>query len=216
MSLLIRWKTRKTRHELLKLREQLELARKALSLLEEKYKLLMQEAQDVRQTVLPFQQKLEERIENAYALLSESVISVGFRKVYRAALSTQPNDQVEMRWTTIRGVAVPRLFPKIEKRNLLQRGHGLTSTNYLIDKTAEAFEDTLDCLVQVAELVNILKILEKEIDKTRIRVSALQKVLIPSLENEIKMIENRLEEAELHRHVLVKWAKEQGLRGVQS
>lgn len=192
----------------------MKLAKKALNLLEEKYRILLQEAQDVRQTVLPFQQELEEKIKVASALLSESIISIGFRKVYRAALSTHANDEVEMMWTTVRGVAVPRLTSRIRKRNPLQRGYGLTSTSHSVDKAAETFEDVLNYLVHVAELENILRILEEEIDRTRIRVSALQKVLIPSLEHEIKMIESRLEEKEMHRHVLVKWAKEREVRSV--
>lgn len=211
MSLLIRWKTRRSRHELLRLREQLELAKKALALLEEKFKILMQEAQSVRSNILPFQQELAEKIDDAYSLLSESLISLGFRKVYKAALSTHPNDETGVRWTTIRGVAVPRLVSQIQKRTPLKRGYGLRDTNYMLDRTAEASEDMLIRLVQVTEKVNILRILEREIDKTRVRVSALQRVLIPSLENEIKMIENRLEENEMARHIMVKWAREREL-----
>jgi V/A-type H+-transporting ATPase subunit D len=208
LSLLIRFRTRRTRHELLKLREQLELAKKALTLLEEKYKILLEEAHNVRNTILPFQQELADKIEDAYALLSGSVISLGLRNVYKACVSTLPNDDVEMKWTSVRGVAVPRLFSKIQKRTPLKRGYGLTDTNYALDKTADAFEDTVIYLVQVAELANILRILEKEINKTRVRVSALQKVLIPSLEHETRVIENRLEESEMERRVMIRWARE--------
>lgn len=211
MSPLIKFKTRRTRHELLKLRQQLELAKKALTLLEEKYKILMQETQDARSNILPFQQQLTDKIDNAYSLLSESLISLGLRNVHKAALSTHANDEIEMRWTTIRGVAVPRLASRIQRRTPLKRGYGLRGTNYMLDKTAEAFEDMTIYLVHLAETVNILRILEKEIDKTRVRVSALQKVLIPSLQNEIRIIENRLEENEMERHVMVRWAKEKRL-----
>jgi V/A-type H+-transporting ATPase subunit D len=208
MSPLIRWKTRRTRHELLKLKDQLELAQKAHTLLEEKYKILTQEAQHIRGTLLPFQQKLMSKVEAAYALLSEATISLGLRKVYRAALSTQANDEVEIRWTTIRGVSAPRLVSKIQKRTPLERGYGLASTNHLLDRAAEAFEDTLISLLRVAELENIHRILKREIKKTRIRVSALEKVLIPSVKNEIKIIGNKLEEHERERHTMVKWIKE--------
>ncbi len=212
LSLLIKLRTRRTRHELLKLEDQLNIAEKALNLLQEKYRLLMQEVEDVRKTLLPFQQELADKIAKAYALLSELIISLGFRKVYRAALSTQANDEVDVRWTTIRGVAVPRLESKIQKRNLLQRGYSMTGTDHLVDKSAETFEDMLAYLIQVAELENILRIWEKEIERTRVRVSALQKVLIPSLRHEINVIESSLEERDRHRHVLVKWAKERELQ----
>ncbi len=208
LSLLIKLKARRTRYDLLKLRAQLEIAEKALGLLEEKYRLLLHEVGEVRKTLLPFQQELADKVAKAYALLSEAVVSLGFRKVYRAALSTKANDEVEMKWTTIRGVAVPRLESKIKKRDPLQRGYSLTSTDHLVDKAAEAFEDMLAYMIHVAELENILRMWKREMEHTRVRVSALQKVLIPSLQHEIRMIENSIEEHDRHRHVQVKWVKE--------
>jgi V/A-type H+-transporting ATPase subunit D len=208
MSSRIRWRTRRTRHELIRLKDRLELAKKAHILLEEKYKVLMQEAQHVRRTLVPFQQELDSRVKKAFWLLSETVISIGLRNVYKAALATTPNDDVEMSWTTVRGVSVPKLNSKIQTRTPLERGYGLTTTNYSLDKTAEAVENTVISLVEVAELKNILRILEEEIDKTAIRVSALEKVLIPSLEGEIKIIEGKLEEKERAGHIMVKWIKE--------
>lgn len=208
MSLRIRWKTQRTRHELRRLKDQLELAKKAHTLLEEKYKVLMQEAQHIRRTIFPFQEELRSRVEEAFTFLSETVISLGLRRVYRAALSTKVNDYVEMRWTTLRGVSVPQLSSKIQKRTVLERGYGLTDTNYSLDKAAEAFENLLISIVEVAELENILRILKEEIKKTSIRVSALEKVLIPSLRSEIKTIENRLEEKDRERHIMVEWVKE--------
>jgi V/A-type H+-transporting ATPase subunit D len=208
LSLRIRWKTRRTRHELLKLKDRLELAEKAHELLEEKYKVLIQEAQHIRRTLLPFQKELESKVERAYALLSEALIGLGTRAVYRAALSTQANDEIGMRWTTVRGVATPRLISKSRKRTLLERGYGLSGTDYRLDAAAGMFEDALTSLIEVAETENILRILEDEIEKTGIRVSALEKILIPSLTKEIKRIENKLEEKERESHVMVKWVKE--------
>lgn len=208
LSLRIRWKTRRTRHELLKLRDRLELAEKAHELLEEKYKVLMQEAQHIRRTLLPFQKELQSRVDRAYALLSEALIGLGTRVVYRAALSTQANDEVEMRWATVRGVSTPRLRSKIRKRTVLERGYGLSETDYRLDEAAGMFEAALMSLVEVAETENILRILEEEIEQTGVRVSALEKILIPSLAKEIRRIETELEEKERESHVLVKWVKE--------
>ncbi len=208
MSLRTRWKIRRTRYELLRLKEQLELAQKARMLLEEKYRVLMQEAQHISSTILPFQDELASRVRRAYALLSEAMVSLGFRKVYRAALISNANDEVEVRWTTIRGVSVPRLASRIPKRTLLQRGYVLTDTDYSLDVAARAFEEMMASLLEVAELENILRILEGEIKKTGIRVSALEKVLIPSLKSEIRIIEDRLEEKEREGQIILKWVKE--------
>ncbi|MFW6117413.1 MAG: hypothetical protein ACOC6G_02385, partial [Thermoproteota archaeon] len=66
MSLRSSWTTRRTKHELLKLKDQLELAKKAHTSLEEKYKVLVQEAQHVQNTLLPFQEELRVKVEEAY------------------------------------------------------------------------------------------------------------------------------------------------------
>ena len=208
MALHIRWKTRRTRHELRKLKDRLQLAERAHELLEEKYKMLMQEEQHIRRTLLPFQQQSKSKVDRASAMLSETLTELGTRAVYRAALSTQANDEIEMRWATVRGVATPRLRAKIRERTLLERGYGLHSTDYRLDATAGMFEEALISLVEVAETENILRILKEEIDQTGIRVSALEKILIPSLRKEIKRIENELDEKERESHGLVKWVKE--------
>jgi H(+)-transporting ATP synthase subunit D len=90
----------------------------------------------------------------------------------------------------------------------MERGYGLHSTDYRLDVTAGMFEEALISLVEVAETENILRILREEIDQTGIRVSALEKILIPSLTKEIKRIENALDEKERESHVMVKWVKE--------
>lgn len=208
MSLMFRRKTRRTRHELLLLRDQLKLAQKAHSLLEEKYKVLTQEAQHISGVLLAFKQELDSKAKNAYALLSESIISLGLRNVYKAALSTKANDEVEMRRTIVRGLSVPKLVPKIQRRKPLERAYGLASTNYSLDKAADAFEDVLISLVEVAELDNILRIVKGEVKKTGIRASALEKILIPTLKSEIRKIEDKLEEREREMHTMIKWIKE--------
>ncbi|MFP3985483.1 MAG: V-type ATP synthase subunit D [Candidatus Bathyarchaeia archaeon] len=208
MSLRVRRKPRPTRYELLKLKDQLELARKAYDLLEEKYKVLVQEAQRIRRILRPFQKELKSKIEEAYAFLSEAIVSLGLRNVYRAALASKSNDDIAVRWVTMRSVSAPKLDCKIMKRTPLERGYGLAGTNYSLDKAAGAFENTTAFLVEVAELENILRILENEIENTGVRVSALEKILIPNLEDEIKMIENKLEEKGRERHVILKWIKE--------
>jgi V/A-type H+-transporting ATPase subunit D len=208
MSFLIRLHARKTRHELFLLKERLELAKKAHKLLEEKYRILMKETQHIRRTVIPFQKELTSKLENAYGLLSATILSIGLKNVYKASLATVANDEVEIRWTTIRGVSAPRLDSKIRRRTPLTRGYGIKGTNYFLDRAAEAFEDSIMSIIRVAELENSYRILEREVKKTRIRVSALEKVLIPSLEAEIKNIKSKLEKNEIENHVLVKWVRE--------
>jgi V/A-type H+-transporting ATPase subunit D len=202
-------KTRRTRHELLKLKDQLELAKKAHVLLEEKYKALLQEAQHIRRTLLPFQEKWKFKVEKAYGFLAEAITSLGLLDVYKESLLVEANDDLEIRWTTVQGVPVPRIGSNIRKRTPLERGYEVTNTNYLLDRAARAFEDMLKSLVEVAELDNILRILEGKIEKTGIRVSALEKILIPTLKNQIRIIKRHLDDKERESYVITNWIEEE-------
>lgn len=200
-----RMKIRRTRHELLKLKDRLELANKAHALLEEKYKVLVQEAQHIRSTILPFREEMEAKVEKAYIFLTEAIISLGLVQVYKESLLVKANDNLEIRWTTVQGVPAPQIDSNIRKRTPSERGYGVISTDYQLDRATRAFEDMLMSLVEVAELENILRILEGEIEKTGIRVSALEKILIPSLRNQIRIIKHSLEDKERDNHVIVDW-----------
>jgi V/A-type H+-transporting ATPase subunit D len=202
-------KTRRTRHELLKLKDQLELAKKAHVLLEEKYKALLQEAQHIRRTLLPFQEEWKFKVEKAYGFLAEAITSLGLLDVYKESLLVEANDDLEIRWTTVQGVPVPRIGSNIRKRTPLERGYEVTNTNYLLDRAARAFEDMLKSLVEVAELDNILRILEGKIEKTGIRVSALEKILIPTLKNQIRIIKRHLDDKERESYVIANWIEEE-------
>lgn len=201
-------KIRRTRHELLKLKDRLELANKAHALLEEKHKVLTQEAQHIRRTLLPFREELEARVEKAYGFLAEAIIGLGLIEVYKAALLVETNDDLEMRWMTVQGVPAPQMSSNIRKRTPSERGYEIIDTNYLLDRAAKAFENMLKSLVEVAELDNILRILEGEIEKTGIRVSALEKILIPSLRDQIRIIKYSLDDKERDSHVIVDWIKD--------
>jgi len=51
-------------------------------------------------------------------------------------------------------------------------------------------------VVRVAELEQSIRLLAREIEKTRRRVNALEYVLIPQLEESIKFIKTKLDEME--------------------
>ena len=61
-----------------------------------------------------------------------------------------------------------------------------------LDKLAHVFEDMLE----LAQVEKTMQLLAEEIEKTRRRVNALEYVMIPELESNIKYITMKLEENE--------------------
>ena len=62
--------------------------------------------------------------------------------------------------------------------------------------------------IPVAELQGKLTALDDEILKTRVRVAALEQILIPSLKYEINKIQNALDDLERQHIVTTKWIQE--------
>jgi len=205
MSSLFGYRVRANRFELLSLRRRLSLAKRAHDFLEEKHALLSQELQSVRGMLLPLEEKLLSDSARAYSLLSEALVSYGMSRLYTAAISVAPNDRVEVHWTRVRGIAVPRFESLVEVRTPLRRGYSLTEVGCGIDEAASELEKCLNLLVSVAELQNIARRVEEEMRRARTLSLALEKILIPRIQLEIRRVIDMLEEQEREQHQRTKW-----------
>ena len=196
MSSLTSLMAKSNRAELLRLRRNLALAKRAHSLLEEKAKLLLQEADRIRASLLPLEEGLTAEAKSALELVSEAIVSLGVRKVVLASFSTKRNDVVDFRLVSLRGITVPRIRTNVLERSPVDRGYSLRESDFRLDAAAGAMEKVLRSLLDVAETRNAVRILEGEARRTAIRISALDKVLISNMVKRIREIENRLEEME--------------------
>jgi V/A-type H+-transporting ATPase subunit D len=208
MSLSLGWKTRPTRYELLKLKERHELAKRAHDLLEDKYRMLNLKVQSLKETLMPLEKQLNTGFKKSYSTFFKALMQSGLKNMELAVKSTKSNDEIQVRWERVHGLTLPKIQPKLEKRNPLERGYGLSSTSAAVDEAAESAEQTVSLLVTVSDLRNTLRSLQKEVERTRIRVFALEKVLLPYLDQEIKKIEIKLEERERERHTVWRWIKQ--------
>lgn len=208
MPLNIGWKTRPTRYELLKLKERHELAQRAHDLLEDKYRMLNLKTQSIKERLMPLEEQLSSELKKSYRAFFGALMQSGLTNLELAAKSTTANDEIQVRWERVHGLSLPTIQPKFEKRNPLERGYGLSNTSAAVDEAAESAERTVSLLVRVSELRNTLRSLQTEVERTRVRVFALEKVLLPYLDQEIKTIEIKLEERERERHTVWRLIKQ--------
>ena len=208
MAIFFGGRSRTTRHELLKLQKMLSLAKRAHKLLEEKYRILNIEKDKTRGILHPFEEKMEREFQEAYRLFLEALRFSSLRKLMLAEALNEANDDLTVSWFTIYSLTTPKLQSGIMKRNVSERGYGLSTTDPWIDTAALAFEKALDLAVSVAETANLLRLLSEEAEKTNIRVMALEKFLIPQLEKEVRRIELILQERELEQLITQKWMRE--------
>ncbi|UCD73311.1 MAG: V-type ATP synthase subunit D [Candidatus Bathyarchaeota archaeon] len=193
-----------TRRALLDLKERKELAVRAHRLLEQKHSLLREELVSIEGMLLPLREKMRSDLSKAYFSLEEASERIGTRSIVLAAYSTTPDSEVELRGKSSHGLYVPELISSIQKRDVLDRGYSLYSTSPSVDLTARLFKEALSSLLMIAELEGIKAVHESEIQKTRIKVEALERILIPRIDEAIDRIQNRLDENERQGHFIIR------------
>jgi V/A-type H+/Na+-transporting ATPase subunit D len=75
-------------------------------------------------------------------------------------------------------------------------GYGYADTTGDLDHALEQYAALLPELVKLAEMEKAVQLLAAELEKTRRRVNALEHILVPSLEETIRFISDRLSELE--------------------
>ncbi|MCD6467687.1 MAG: V-type ATP synthase subunit D, partial [Methanomicrobia archaeon] len=104
--------------------------------------------------------------------------------------------EIEIKRKNIMGVNVPLINLKKGKRNLLERGYNLYTSSTLLDDVYDKFGEILEEIVRLGEIERSVKLLAREIEKTKRRVNALEYIIIPALEEKRRFIQFQLDERE--------------------
>lgn len=186
-------KVNPNRMMLLRLRRRLELARRGHKLLKNKQEKLMQNFITLARDTSEMRRSLEEIFMDIsmHYLRGRSVTD---RQNLEDALSLstmkgslQAEMQIEM------NVRYPKLTFSIPDGD---PAYGLPGTSPELDAAFESLRENFQKLLDLAASEDGLFKLADELEKTRRRVNALEYILIPDLEVQIRSIESKLSEAE--------------------
>ena len=183
-----------TRTELLQRKNQISLAQQGNDLLKQKRDALLMEFMDVMDRVLDSSKRLQEAAAKASYAQAVAKAVDGSVAMRSAAMANKGEVDVELKGAVIMGVPVPEVTEKNIKKTSLERGYSLTGVSSRINETAERFEDEVNIIIEIAAIETKLKRLGEEIQKTRRRVNALDYVVIPQLEEQVKYIQMALDE----------------------
>jgi V/A-type H+-transporting ATPase subunit D len=195
---------KRTRRVLLDLKERKVLAARAHKLLEQKHILLREELMSIEGMLVPLREKMRFDLSTAYSSIEEAFEQIGARSIVLAAYSTTPDSNVELKEKFSRGLSIPELTSSPQKRAVLDRGYSLYSTSPSLDLTARLFKEVTASLLLIAELEGTKAVYEGEIRKTRIKVEALDRILIPRIDRAIDKIQNGLDENERQGHFILR------------
>ena len=186
-----------TRMVLNQLKGRLKTARRGHKLLKDKRDELMRQFMDVVKENKVLRERVEEGLTGAFASLQVASAIMSPEMLEQALLYPRQSVELEMKFKNIMSVNVPQYSFTTRNNDpseIYPYGFAQTSGELddALDKMARVFEDML----KLAQVEKTMQLLAEEIEKTRRRVNALEYVMIPELEQNIKYITMKLEENE--------------------
>ena len=186
-----------TRMVLNQLKGRLKTARRGHKLLKDKRDELMRQFMDVVKENKVLRERVEEGLTGAFASLQVASAIMSPEMLEQALLYPRQSVELEMKFKNIMSVNVPQYSFTTRNNDpseIYPYGFAQTSGELddALDKMGRVFEDML----KLAQVEKTMQLLAEEIEKTRRRVNALEYVMIPELEQNIKYITMKLEENE--------------------
>ena len=186
-----------TRMVLNQLKGRLKTARRGHKLLKDKRDELMRQFMDVVKQNKQLRLRVEEGLTKAFASLQVASSIMSPEMLEQALLYPRQSVELDMKFKNIMSVNVPQ-YSFTTKNNdpseIYPYGFAQTSGELddALDQMAKVFEDML----KLAQVEKTMQLLAEEIEKTRRRVNALEYVMIPEMEENIRYISMKLEENE--------------------
>jgi V/A-type H+-transporting ATPase subunit D len=128
----------------------------------------------------------------------------GAAEIERAALASSAAYSIESSTSNIMGVEVPA-FTAEEKSS--EAGYSKLSPSLELDEAVTNFKEALAIIITLASAEATVRKLAAEIKKTKRKVNALERILIPRINNDIIYIKVRLEEMERENFARLKVVK---------
>lgn len=182
-----------SRSRLLELRGELEAAKRGHEVLERKRELLLHELRARTAALAEERRRVLPALSAAREALAVARVELGSAVLDAAVLAQPENACVELRAGSILGTPVPRL---VAARASFHPSYGPAGTSASLDAAGAAFVAVLAELVRLAELDAGAIALRRGLRKTARRLSALERVVIPGYEAEVREVQSGLEEEE--------------------
>lgn len=182
-----------TKSNLIKAKASLELSNKGFELMDKKRNVLIKEMMSLVERAKDIQSRIYHTIDEAYRHLQYANITSGIKNVENIAHSIPKDEEFEVLLKSVMGVDVPMI--KYEKTALMP-SYGFHNTNPALDAATVCFREVRYMIYELAEIDNSIFKLAKEIQKTQKRTNALQHIQIPRYREQVKYIQEALEEKE--------------------
>ena len=186
-----------TRMELSRLKKKLNTATRGHKLLKDKRDELMRRFLEMVRENRALRMKVEEQIRQANANFVLAKSSMSDETLKAALLAPKQEVYVSTCYRNVMSVDIPVFKTDTrtpDPNDIYSYGFAFTSAD--LDDAVKSLADVLPDLIKLAEIEKSCQLMADEIEKTRRRVNALEHVMIPETQEQIRYITRKLDENE--------------------
>ena len=183
-----------TRMELSRLKKQLEVAQRGHKLLKDKQDEMVRQFMAIIKESRSLRIETETELKKIIARFSSAKLKMSKAGIFEALMIPTKSIEIKTSSRTIMNIKIPELDIKDEGKIDLTYGFAFTPSE--LDEAIIALSKLLPKMVRLADLEKTCDLLANEIEKTRRRVNAIEHIMIPNMEADIKYIVQKLDDNE--------------------
>ena len=175
----------------------LKTAARGHKLLKDKRDELMRQFLDIVRLNKELRQKVEKKLMEAHSAFTVASAVMSPEMLEQSLLYPRQSVELGMSFKNVMSVNVPVYDFRTKSAD---EGdiypYGLAQTSGELDDAMTALSGVFEDMLELAQVEKSMQLMAQEIEKTRRRVNALEYVMIPELQSDIKYITMKLEENE--------------------
>ena len=186
-----------TRMELTRLKGKLATASRGHKLLKGKRDELMRQFLELVRVNMSLRQRVEEGLAAANKNFALARSAMSNETVEVSFMASKQDIEVEVQPKNVMSVNIPQFTVKTRTSNesdIYSYGFAFTSSD--LDEAVSSLAAVQADMVKLAEVEKACQLMAAEIEKTRRRVNALEHIMIPQYQKDIKYISMKLDENE--------------------
>ena len=186
-----------TRMMLKQLKGRLKTARRGHKLMKDKRDELMRRFMDIVRLNKELRERVEQGLTASFASLQVASAIMSPEVLEQALLYPRQSVELGVEFKNIMSVNVPEYSFRTKNNDPSEiYPYGFAQTSGELDDALEQMAKVFEDMLQLAQVEKTMQLLAEEIEKPRRRVNALEYVMIPELEENIRYITMKLEENE--------------------
>ena len=194
-----------TKIELLKYKKSAQVATMVQKILDDKRKVLLRNIEEMIEKASKTRGGIWDPLQDIYKSVNEAYLSLGTGTVDSVAESTPPVMEVDVTVRRVVDVKIPTLT--VTEKDTKSMPYGFADTNSSIDRAAKQIKELLPQICKAAEYENSIFSLAKALEKTQKLLNALENVIIPQYQQNVRFIASSLEEKEREEFAKLKKVK---------